>query len=543
MPGGRTRSPAGNGLEIEERGIALTPYSYERLDNLKGYQSGMPNPGFYHQAWEDGPKRSAETHRRLLAKVAKVLRGRKQKISAADLIAVETTARALAAIRGHPVVWRRDLIDGIAAALVKDDISDQAHPLLEAVHEVLRGGERGRLAEGTVLPPLVREIRARLVEQGWEGSGPDQEIEVNLDDPAGLGQSRLLHRLDLLGIAGFQQISGTNFATRDDLTTFRERWRLRWSPEREATAIEASRYGSNLLEAASARLLESANQQERSAEAAAKLLLSAVLAGLESVAGDLQSRLIELIRMDGDFLGVTAGLGHILHLYRYDSALGSRGRGDVGILLVEAFERGLWLFEGLGEVVGQDKELVAGVQAMLDTFERSGDGLGLDRSSFVDLLARVAADPARMPILRGAAMGASWTLGEAGPAEIRTALGHFADPSKLGDFLVGLFGLAREAVQRQTDLLLGIDAVLSGFADDEFLEALPSLRLAFSYFTPREKHHMARSLMEAFGLGPRAPSVLEPLEYGIEVAAAAFAFEARLFRAIETYGLRAGSPR
>src|SRR5262249_46405153 len=30
--------------ENEERGIALTPYSFERLDALTGYDSGMPNP-------------------------------------------------------------------------------------------------------------------------------------------------------------------------------------------------------------------------------------------------------------------------------------------------------------------------------------------------------------------------------------------------------------------------------------------------------------------------------------------------------------------
>jgi hypothetical protein len=528
----------------EERGIALTPYSYERLDHLKGYESGMPNPGFYHQAWSDGKRNSASTHRRLLAKVAKVLRDRKQAISAADLIAAESTARALAAIRGHAVVWRRDLVDGIAAALVKDESGrGQTHPLLEAVHEVFRGGEIGRLAEGTILPPLVHDIRTRLAEQGWDGAGPAKEVDIDLDTTVGLDQSRLLHQLTLLGIAGFERTGGTNFASRDDLSRCWEHWQLRWSPERESSAIEAARYGPTLTEAASAKLLESANQLERSAEAAAKLLLDAVLAGLDSVAGDLQARLTELIRMDGDFLSVAAALGHILHLYRHDATLGTRGRGDVGALLVEAFDRGLWLFEALGEVAGQDKKLVDGVRAMLDTFERSGADVGLDRSTFVDLLARFGADPSRMPVLRGAAMGASWTLGEANPAEIRAALRLFAEPSKLGDFLTGLFALAREAVQRQSDLILGIDEVLAGFADEGFLEALPSLRLAFTYFTPREKHHMARSLMEALGLDARAESALAALEYGPEVATRALAIEARLFQAVEFFGVRGGRIR
>ena len=36
---------------IEQAGIAPTTYSYERLDNLTGYDAGMPSPGFYEHAW------------------------------------------------------------------------------------------------------------------------------------------------------------------------------------------------------------------------------------------------------------------------------------------------------------------------------------------------------------------------------------------------------------------------------------------------------------------------------------------------------------
>ena len=82
-------------MDKEERGVALTPYSYERLDGLAGYEAGMPNPGFYHDAWEDRQTGQRKTYRRVLARVAADLRGRKQAVSSADLIAVETTACAL----------------------------------------------------------------------------------------------------------------------------------------------------------------------------------------------------------------------------------------------------------------------------------------------------------------------------------------------------------------------------------------------------------------------------------------------------------------
>jgi hypothetical protein len=530
--------PCPASAEPLECGLALTPYSYERLDGLRGYEAGMPNPGFYHQAWEDGREGLDQTHRRLLARVSKVLRERGQPISAADLIAVEATARGLAALRGHAAVWRRDLVDGIAAALVKEEsVEDGAHPLLDAVHEVFRGGERGRLAEGTALPPLVHDLERRLAAHGWDPDDLPREFELDLDAEPDRSRSRLLNQIALAGIAGFHRLGGTDFARREDLVRCKERWCITWSPEQEATAIEASRYGSTVAEAAAARLLESAERLDRDAGGAARLLLDAVLAGLDSVAGELQERLSALIRQDGDFIAVTSALGHLLYLYRHDATLGSLGRPDVASLLVEAFTRGVWLLEGLGQVAGRDAELIEGVRALLGTLEQCPEEVGLDRAEVIEVLSRVGDEPGQAPVVRGAAHGALWTLGAAEADRVRAAVRLFADPGKLGDFLAGLFGLAREAVPRQIGLILGIDELIAGYSDEAFLEALPALRLAFTYFTPREKHHMALNLLQALGITPEdAP--MAALEVGPEAAARALAFESRLFRAAERFGVR-----
>src|SRR5436190_11035024 len=44
------------------------------------------------------------------------------------------------------------------------------------------------------------------------------------------------------------------------------------------------------------------------------------------------------------------------------------------------------------------------------------------------------------------------------------------------------------SVQRQRDLVQAIHEVLGGWRHDEFLAALPALRLAFTYFTRSEEH-------------------------------------------------------
>jgi hypothetical protein len=112
----------------------------------------------------------------------------------------------------------------------------------------------------------------------------------------------------------------------------------------------------------------------------------------------------------------------------------------------------------------------------------------------------------------------------------------FADPDRLGDFLTGLFALAREQVQRQRDLVLSIHEMLSSWSDEQFLAALPSMRLAFTWFTPREKHHLALTLRQGLGL-EKVPE-MAALSVDVATSARAFAFESRLFAAAARYGLR-----
>jgi hypothetical protein len=166
--------------------------------------------------------------------------------------------------------------------------------------------------------------------------------------------------------------------------------------------------------------------------------------------------------------------------------------------------------------------------------------LGLNRAEFFDVLSRVAQDRSQGAAIRGAAVGALWVLGQADAGQVKTVLRLFADPQSLGDFLTGLFAIGREVAQRQRDLVLAIDELLVGYVDEDFLTALPSLRLAFTYFTPREKHHMATSLMEALGIKPTAAEPMAALQVGPADAARAIARESALFAAVKMFGLRGG---
>ncbi len=137
--------------------------------------------------------------------------------------------------------------------------------------------------------------------------------------------------------------------------------------------------------------------------------------------------------------------------------------------------------------------------------------------------------------VRGGAVGVLWNLGDVDPETILLQMIGFQKPEDLGDFLSGLFMLAREVAQRHPQLVQTVDRMLMEFSGEGFQNALPALRLAFTYFTPREKHHMLSTLFASLGL--KSVQALPALQVSPEVAAQAMVIEEQLLATIEKYRL------
>ncbi len=530
-------------LDIAAQGLALTPYSYRRLDALTGYEAGMPGPAFYQRVWDERRAGGRLDGDRLIADIAGRLRDRRQAVSTADLIALRLAADGLARLRGRDEMWRTDLIDAVRATLIKDDLPERGrHPVQEELDELLRGGGRGRLAAGTATPPLVHDIRAQLEAHGLDPSEAGEEREVRFDDAPQRAMSRTLHRLRLAGITGFRRLAGTDFHTQDDLAKPWERWRIAWSPEHEASAIEASALGATLAEAAEAALAErlavglAATGAEQAALVAG-LVLDGELAGLDGQSAIQAAQLEAAIAIDPSFVSVAQASGVLLHLFRFDQALGSAGRPGLGRLLAAAWERAVWLLDqGVAGAASQDA--IAGVRTIVGVWERCGAQLGLEGGLLDRVLARVRADRHVLPVLRGAACGARWTLALDDAAVVLAVLKGFAAPEALGDFLAGVFALAREAVQRRRDVVAAIERLVDGWDEGEFLVALPSMRLAFAGFPPRERHHIAVIIAEVIGGTAPATPLLVRLPPPPEETAAGLRHEAAVLAAARRFGLR-----
>lgn len=496
--------------EDASRGSYLVPYSFRRLDAFTGYQSGMPSPAYYQRLWEHGPAKAATA---LMETVVRRLRKRKQRVSTADLIAARTLAEGLARLRGHPHPARTDVLDGLASALVTNVLDEPlpwtrrgelvpgTDPVIVEMVAALSGDRVGALHPDTPLPPLVHDVAAELERHGLSGTGP-----VHLDLTTDLPRSRLLHRLRVLKIPGYQRLSGP--ATGID-PVLHEEWHRSTSDRQLPALIEAGAHGPTLADAATAVLTA-----RLATDDLAPALFDATFCGLTDVSLAVLDVLRPKVAQAADLSEFAVLLATVLGLWRHDHLLGTAGSPLLGSVLAASVSRILWLAEGIhsGPAPADPKRLAA-LTGLRDTLVHYSSSE--DREAALAVMRRIANDQTAPPDLRGAAFGLTWSLGD--EVDPQPAIRGATTTTTLGDWLAGLFALAREEVLATAGPVLStLDDVVASFGDKDFLVAVPALRGAFAYFPPQDRETIAEGLLARRGMRGSAKSLLRlsvaPLE-------------------------------
>ncbi|GHJ47585.1 hypothetical protein Cs7R123_49270 [Catellatospora sp. TT07R-123] len=517
----------------------LVPYSFRRLDAFDGYQSGMPSPAYYQHLWDHGPDEAA---RRLTEAVTARLRGRRQPVSTADLIAARATADALAMLRGHPAPARTDVLDGLATALIGEAVDVPlpwatrgplragTHPVVVEMVAALSGDRSGSLHPDTPLPPLVHAVDRQLGEHGLDGTG---DVRLDLTADTDRLRSRLLHRLRLLAIPGFERASGPAAGRAPVLA---ERWLLDAAADRLPALIEAGSYGTDPLEAAAAVIAERTATADGDMDALAGLLFDAALCGAVEATGPMLDRLHDAVTAAVDLGALGHGLTVVLAMWRHDTLFDTAGSATLGTVVTAAVRRALWLAEGVrGGAAPADRGRIQAVAGVRDALRHAAAALGLDVAAALGVADRIAADRDAPPDLRGAAFGLGWSLRGTATDPDRSLRGAFT-PATAGDWLAGLFALAREEVLHTGGMVELLDELVGALTHDDFLVALPALRQAFGWFPPRERHQLATRVVAARSATATGWDLLR-LDADPALVAAGMALDERVDGALRREGL------
>lgn len=538
--------------ELTRVGSFLVPWSELQLDAYAGYGAGMPSPAWYR--WQSAHGTAAAGQRTLRSIVA-ALRKAKQPLATAQLVQARARILGLARLRGHALPLRSDVLDGLLDALVDGALEEPppwtsrgrpgrlTDPRMRVALRALAGDRRGQLAAGTPQPPLVDEVRALLAahdllaETGPRTLGLDRRRR---DDEA---RARILWRLRALSIEGFRlEGTGATGAARTLAADqhFEERWTLTQAREQAAQLIEAGAWGATLAEAA-ARRIEAVLREEPTPAR----LLAAVLDALRSGYHELGTSLADAARAALTHSGDWTALAQAGTRLRALADAGFWGADLAALLdpLLELVEQQLaWLIEGRsGAGASADPADIDAVRFL--AWRRARAATPGHARALAELLQRRALDPQAAPALRGAAAGALWQASQADAAlafdeaAVVAAARALPGASLLGDWLIGLFALARHAATHAPQLIAALDTLIGGYGEDEFLAALPPLRQAFGWFPPRERAALAEQVARLHGRGSGLAAALLTLPDDVGAAARGAAVQARMREALRRWGL------
>jgi hypothetical protein len=462
---------------------AWVPWTYERLTTESGYGAGIASPGWYEHLWK-GREPITITW---MARVARTFRDADLDISPAHLIEATRLAETLASLRGRAIPSLEEMTEAIRATVTMG--SDVELAIVR--DRLIVGRAMGTVPVDAPIAPLASDLareQRRLRLRPEEGA---KTLDLDLRGEIDLDRSHLLHRLALLDVpwGAAQRVSGK-------AGTFHELWSLAWQPEFVVSLIAMSRYGTTVVEAASARAVELAGSTERLARLT-ELIEAALLADLPDAVEILVGRIAAVAAVGADVPSLMAALPPLARVLRYGNVRAT-DVGAVAIVVTGFVERIAIGLRGACASLDEDaaREMLplidgtAGAIAILDDPEY--------RATWRDTLAALVDQSGLNGLIAGRAcrllLDARVLETDEVARRMQLALSRGAPPSSAAGWVEG-FLQDGGMVLVHDDALFGVlDAWVSGLTVDAFDPILPLLRRTVSTFPAPERRALGERI-------------------------------------------------
>ncbi len=491
-------SPLGR-VPLKDQGVYLMPYSMEAADALNGYASGMPFPGFYQKIWEgmketDAPYGGAVLD--MIVASGKETRRKEGYLSTYDEICACAMARGLADLRGKPEPGAYELLDAVLTSFVKGEYTMASDAPMRILRKRMTGSGVGELCPQADVPPIIHDFQAQCRKFGLKAASTlESEATLSIfSNKKHRQESMFFHRTNFLKAGFSRKIKGPNLQLKKDRNLMREIWKYKWNAQVNAALIDVSVYGATIEECASG-LVKEELKKDLPARDSALLLTQVFEMGLREQLGPVYDRVQELMLLDTDFYSLADGVKSLMMM---EELAGLYGSGlKPGRLIHLGCRKLVTLLPSMVRIKDEDLgRCMNALKLLYQLTGREGDSFGTEREGFFDALDRMCRDGQIHPGLNGCIHGILYGSGRETAREVeQTCRGYLGGTGEqlfcTAQFFKGLFFTARDLVFIGEEFLKMLDEFYGSVSEDEFMELLPELRMAFTYFTPRETDKIA----------------------------------------------------
>ncbi|MDE6005329.1 MAG: hypothetical protein K2G88_08095, partial [Oscillospiraceae bacterium] len=477
-------------------------YSYESADALRGYASGMLHPAFYDNIMKDleqceNPEGIYQKHALdLITQTAKASTKKDIMLSIADMTSAYALTQGLASLRNSQEAGIFEVYDGVTGAFIKGEKTVASALPLELLAKLATGTAIGYIGDNQHKPPLIVDFENQCKKFRLKANTVvPQEIDIALfSNEKEQEKSKFFHRMQFLNTDFCKMHKGPDLHANKDRSRVREQWRYCRSPQTDSSLVHHTTDGATLEEAC--RKVATRNiSQERRCETVAQVSVDCFLIGIILSKQDY-TLIEEILNNDGDFFSLGNGLYYfdMLHelrnLYRFEDARNLK-------YLEQCFSKLIALLPSMGAVQPEQTQDCIKICKLL--YSITGRILTHRREELYSAFVTLTEREQKEPSVYGAVMGLLYAMNAEYLNKAESAMQGYLKGSAIMKkqgalYLKGLFATARDIALTDKNFLSMTDNLLANMNYADFMEILPSLRLAFSYFTPFEIQDIAKEV-------------------------------------------------
>ncbi|MGO0061944.1 DUF5682 family protein [Brevibacillus fluminis] len=495
--------------QVKDEKVYPMVYTFREADQLSGYASGMPYVNYYDTVWKAIRKKEQEPFHRsavsFLAQLLKSLRAKGETVSVADAIEGFNLIKGLAVLRDKAEGGAYELLDGVTTAFTKGERSIATERPIETLAELMMGDVIGEIAKNDLDVPIVRDFKEICKKQKLQlkTTGKSQKVLELYAKESHRQTSQFFHCLQFMEVEFCQKESGPDWKNYRNVNLVRESWNYSYSSYVEARLIENSLYGGTIKEAAINRLEEVVKQLPlHKSQEAARWLLQAILMGLEETGAKLFALVEDSVKHDGSFTSLCQTLKTLSILNDQKRLFVLRETERLAQLIDEAYYNAVTKIYELTRPNPEELTEIAEHLKYLHTLAGKGEESRADEI-FADQLRDLLAHDQLPAQLEGVVTAILCDRGELAQEEIaRRARGYiFGTPDRMlatAQYLQGVFTVARDIFLYDERLIADLNQLVESLSHEAFLQVVPELRLAFTYFTPMEISLIAEKVAALF---------------------------------------------
>lgn len=503
------KSPKIHSFDEKQQNVYAMAYSLEAADALNGYASGMQNPGFYESVWKnikDNPNSVEEAYKStvfdIILKTAKEAGKKKLLITMSDILSAVTMYDGLSIIRDKKSAGLYELYDSVQSCFIKGEVNSASDLPLRILSKIATGSGIGVLCQTEDKVPLIVDFEEQCKKYRLKVNLViEQRIELDIFAKKNhMNISRFFYRMNFLNTGFAKRTKGSDIINNVDRSRIRESWVYARNINTDTALIDSSAYGATIEEACKILAARQLRDEQRCSESA-KLYVECFLMGID-VSEEFAVHMNEIIINDGDFFSIGKAIYYFNMIISLKKMYGV-DNSESEYFLEKCFNKIVIMLPSIINISSDKSDECVKICRIL--YNLVSEGTLSDRfSELIQAFKSMCEKENPEPTVYGAVLGLLYGNDMSYKEEINNSLcGYLTGSDELKKqgavFLRGVFTTARDIVLVGDDFTKIIDILIKSLSIDDFMEVLPELRLAFSYFTPSEIDEIAEKVAEFYG--------------------------------------------